>query len=836
MNKGLLRKILPHVIAFVIFLLIAVIYCRPSLEGKVLQQHDITQWEGAVHQSQVFREQHGHMPLWTNSMFGGMPAFQIGLDYNNIIPGIVHNVMTLGLPAPAQFFFLASICFYILCIVLGISPWVGILGSLGFAYATYNPVIIVAGHATKMWAMAYMPAVLGSILLIYNKKYWLGTALTGLFTATMIAMNHPQIAYYFFIIVAIMTLFFIVNWIRSKEFKHLLVSLALVLLGGVSGLMVNAGNLLSTYEYQKETIRGDASPLTDTSRSAPAPADGLEKGYAFMYSAYPTEAFVLLVPRMFGGSAGGAEIKGEKSKAIEVLSGLPQELQQQLPMTYYWGGISQDGKFGGTSGPPYSGAIICFLAILSFFVPDGKYKWWALTAIIFSCLMAAGSFLSGFNYFLFDHLPLYNKFRAPSMALVIPQLLLPMLAALGANAIFTTTDKKATLRSFKKGLIATGAVFLVLFLLYFSYDFLNPGDKDIIKQARDANQPQLLEAIKNFFDGLVSDRESLFMTDIFRSLGYILVAATAIFFFLRNSIKAGLAIAVITLFSFIDLIAIDSNYLNEERYQDDLGEGGNFTTTQADKAILADTSYYRVYNVGSDFFQEAKTSYLYNSIGGYHAVKLRLYQDLVQHQFNGRPNMAVLDMLNTKYFIQKDQNGNTTQYQKNPGALGNAWLVKHVQFVKNADAEMAAITSFNPKDTAIVQEVYKKDIPFMPVPDSNASINLIVNLNDQLDYRFQSATNQFAVFSEVYYKSGWKAFIDGKEAPIVKTDYVLRGLAIPAGKHSIQFRFEPQGFITGEKLSRIFTYLLIAITAFAIFQGWRIYNKNRNPENKITAG
>ncbi len=829
MNKGLLRRILPHVIAFVLFLGIAVIYCRPALEGKVLQQHDITQWEGAVHQSQVFQQEHGHMPLWTNSMFGGMPTFQIGKDYNNVIPGYVHSILTLGLPAPAQFFFLACICFYFLCIVLRVNPYLGILGALGFAYATYNPVIIVAGHATKMWAMAYMPAVLASIILIFEKKYWTGTALAALFTATMIAMNHPQIAYYFFITVFIMTIFYIVNWIRAKQYKHLAISLALVLLAGVTGLMVNAGNLLSTYEYQKETIRGGSSALTDTTVKNAVPQTGLDKDYAFSYSAYISEPLVMMFPRMFGGSAQGSEIDAEKSKALEALSTLPQQLQQQLPMRYYWGGISQDGRFGGTSGPPYSGAVICFLAILSMFVLDGKHKWWALTAILFTCLMAMGSYFKDFNYFLFDHFPFYNKFRAPSMALVIPQLLLPMLAVLGVNAYINTHDKKTLLPKLKKGMIATGVVFVVMFLLYFSFDFMTPGDRDLMKTARGANQPQLLDAVKAFYDGLVADRKSLMLMDIFRSLGFIAIAFATLWLVIRQSLKPILAIAILSLFTFIDLIVIDSKYLNTETYQDDLGEGGNFRTGKADEALLADKSYFRVFNFSNDAFSEAVTSYHYNSLGGYHAVKLRLYQDLIEHQFSPQPNLAVLNMLNTKYFIQKDQSGVTQQVQQNEGALGNAWLVPHIEYVKNADAEMAAITHFNPKDTAFVQESFKASIPFAPVADSTASIRLDKNLNDVMDYSFNSSTNQFAVFSEIYYQSGWKAFIDGKETPIVKTDYVLRGLAVPAGKHAVEFRFEPASFILGEKLTTIFSIVLVILIIGAIVMAWWSNRKQSLP-------
>ncbi|MEO5564895.1 MAG: YfhO family protein [Chitinophagaceae bacterium] len=826
MNKGLFRKILPHLIAFLVFLVVAVIYCKPALEGQVLAQHDITQWEGAMHQSVVVKEQHGHAPLWTNSMFGGMPTFQIGYESHNKIPGYIHSILTLGLPAPIQFFFLSCICFYFLCIVLRANPYIGIMGALAFAYATYNPVIIVAGHSTKMWAMAYMPAILASLILIYEKKYWIGAGLTALFSATMIAMNHPQIAYYFFIAAAIMTIFYVIRWIKQKEWKHLGYSILFTAAAGITGVLVNAENILSTYEYQKETIRGGASTLTDPNNKDAASQTGLDKDYAFSYSMGITEPFVMMVPRIYGGSDGYPTIIGGKgfkemnednSKALEALQAMPQELGQQIARSasLYWGGI------GSTTGPPYVGAIVCFLAILSLFLVQNKHRWWALTAIVLAIMMSWGSYFKEFNYILYDLLPFYNKFRAPSMILVIPQLLLPMLAVIGTDIYIKTADKKSLLPAFKKGLIATGVVFVVLFLLYMSFDFLSANDNAILKQARGANQPQLYEAVKPFFDGLKADRKGLMLGDIFRSLGFIAVAVLTLFFFIRNSLKPIWAIIILTFFAFIDVIVIDAKYLNSDNYQDKVENQGSFQLTKIDEEILKDKSYYRVFNFSGDRFAEAYTSYHYNSLGGYHAVKLRLYQDMIEKQLSQQPSMPVLNMLNAKYFIQKDQAGLTQQYQKNDSALGPVWLVKNITFVKNADQEMAAITNFNPKDTAIVQESFKRLIPFLPLADSAATVQIVKNENDLMTYNFNASSNQFAVFSEIYYEPGWKAFIDGKETPIVKTNYVLRGIAIPAGKHSIEMKFEPPAYMKGKKLTTIFSVVLLILVAAGIFMELR---------------
>lgn len=857
MNKTLFQKALPHIIAVIVFLVIAVIYCKPALDGQVLQQSDITGWKGAIQQSVEYAKTHdGKYPLWTNSLFSGMPAFQVGYSANNFIPGIVHTIMTLGLPAPIQYFFLACICFYILSVVLKVNPYVGIMGALGFAYATYNPIIIGVGHVTKMLTMAYMPALLGSLILIYERKYWLGATLTALFSCTMIAQNHPQIAYYFFITVAIMTIFYVINWIKAKDYKHLAKAFAFTAVAAIVGLMTNAVSVMSTYEYQKETIRGGHSSLTDTTIKNDSPKDGLDKTYAFEYSLGITEPLVMMVPRMYGGSSDSKDLDPEKSKAVESMQQVGQETVQQIAqqtglnmqqmVSTYWGGLGGVG----TSGPPYAGAIICFLAILSFFVLDGKHKWWALTAIVLTIMMSWGSYFKELNNFIFDHFPLYNKFRAPSMILVIPQLLLPMLAALGVNAYINTADKKSLWPKFKKGLIATGILFVLIFLIYFSADFLRSSDKDLLKQIRGSGSTQLAQIFDSFYDGLAADRKGLFMSDIWRSLGFILLAAVTLFLLIRKTISSLVATILLSIFVLADLISVDSKYLNKEDYEDKADNEAHFTKTSFDDAILADTSFFRVFNISGAAYQENMTSYYFNSLGGYHPAKLSLYNDIIQRRLSAEQNAIVqrlqtrqdsladvhtptANMLNAKYFIYKEGPATKAQW-KNVNALGNCWFVNSIQFVKDADAEMAALGTIDPKTTAVVQESFKSSIPFQPQPDSAATIRLVKNDNDIITYTSNSTTSQFAVFSEVYYKAGWNAFIDGKETPIIKTNYVLRGLAVPAGKHTIEFKFEPQGYYKGRKLTTMATIALFALLAIAVVMEWRNRNKRVTPgETKV---
>lgn len=823
--KELVKILLPHLTAVLIFLLIAVIYCHPALEGKVLTQHDITHWKGSVQQSVIYSQSHDQYPLWTNSVFSGMPTFQIGYPANNIVPWTAHEIFTLGLPKPIQFFFLACICFYFLSFVLGVRTLLGVLGSLAFAYATYNPVIIAAGHDTKMLSIAYMPALLASLLLIYEKKYWLGAGLTALFSSVLICMNHPQIAYYFFIAVFIMTVFFILNWIQKREWRHLLIALSLTLIAGTIGLLSNAVSILSTYEYQKETIRGGANLINEADKENKSKT-GLDKDYAFSYSMGITEPFVMLVPHLFGGSNDHLEMSEEKSKAIEVVRSMPQDAQQFLFQNFpfffgqtesgelyartYWGGL------GATSGPPYIGAVIFFLALVGFFVIDKKHKWWILTTLFATIVMSWGGYFKQFNELLYEYLPLYNKFRAPSMILVIPQLLLPVAAILGVHKLLNVVDKSKIKKQFNKSLLTLLAVILLLIVFYFTFEFITTDTKELLKNKELLSQPQAFDLVKQFIDGLKEDRRALMLQDILRSIGFISIAVFLLFLFIHNKIKSNVVIVGLILIAFVDVMSVNNLYLNKNSFKDEIENNQNFNTTAADNEILADTSFYRVYNISGDQFSENITSYNYNSVGGYHAAKLSLYMDLIEHQIS-KGNEKVLDMLNTKYLIRKDQKGLTEAYQRRTTALGNCWLVKNIKFVKDAKLEMNALNNFTPKDTAIVQESFKSFIPFEIKADTAASIQLLKNENDYIKYQFNSIGNQFAVFSEIFYKSGWKAFANGKEIPIVKTNYALRGLSLPAGNYNIEFRFEPLGYFKGKKMTTIFSVLLLLLLSIGLF-------------------
>lgn len=828
MKNSWFKKLIPHLVAAGIFLIVALIYCRPALEGKVVNQHDITHWKGAIQQSVEYAETHGQYPLWTNSMFSGMPTFQIGFSANNNIPWIAHQVFTLGLPKPIQFFFLACICFYFLSVVLGIRTGIGILGALAFGYATYNPVIIAVGHDTKMLSIAYMPALLGSLLLVFEKKYWLGTALTALFTSVMISMNHPQIAYYFFIAVAIMTLFYTIRWIRDKAWSHFFKVAGFTLAAGVIGVLTNAVSILSTYEYQKETIRGGATLITEENKDDKS-ATGLDKSYAFSYSMGITEPLVMMIPRMYGGSSDHLEISEEKSKAIEKIRNMPQEAQQFLFQNFpffgqtdngelyprtYWGGI------GSTSGPAYVGAIICFLAVLAFFVIGNTHRWWILSAILLTVMMSWGGYFETLNGFLYNHLPLYNKFRAPSMILVIPQLLIPLLAVLGLQKILSAENKEALYKNLKKGLLATALLFVFLFMLYFTFDYINQDTKDLLKNEQLVSQPQALEVVKQFISGLKEDRRSLMINDILRSLGLIAVAGLLLFLNLRKKLNPAALAGLLSVLVLIDVMPVNNTYLNKDNYQEKEENTEAFVLTPADMEIQKDTSYFRVFNVGGDRFSENITSYHYNSVGGYHPAKIRNYQDLIEKQLS-KNNEQVLDMLNTKYLIQKNQKGQTEKYQPRQTALGPCWLVKGVQFVKDANEEINALDQFNPADTAIINESFKAIAGFDIIPDSTASIRLVKNDNDVVTYSFNAATKQLAVFSEIYYNSGWKAYIDNQETPIIKANYVLRALAVPAGSHEIRFEFKPRGYETGRKLTSLFSIIMLFLLAAGIFMEWK---------------
>jgi hypothetical protein len=748
-------------------------------------------------------------------MFCGMPAYQIALDAENPVSlGFFYEALSFGLPKPASFFFLACICFYFLALILRCNPYLAIGTALSYAYCTYNPVIIVAGHETKMWAISYMPALIGGILLLFDKKYILGTACTALFATMLIGANHLQITYYALIIIGFMSVAFIVSCIKSKQFKHLFVAGSLAIGAALLGVGVNAITLRTTSEYGKLSIRGGSILAgTDAKVKGNVTQTGLDKDYAFSYSLYKTEPLAMMIPRIYGGSS-SLEVDEDKSKAIEKLREMQPQMAQQLQgyLGAYWGGI------GGTSGPPYIGAIICLLGLMGFVVLDGRHKWWILCATVFTLMLSWGKYFEGFNIWMLNNLPAYNKFRAPSMILVVPTLLMTMMAALSLQKIVAAEDKVAIWDKYKKGLMVVGGMLVFALLVYLSADFTSEGDKALLKQVGDIQDAQqkvaIYDSVKSFLSALKEDRKGLFLGDFIRTILFMAAAAAVLWLSIKKKVSALVAVAIISVLAFIDVITIDLKYFNNDKFQDAAEYAdASFKQNAIETELLKDKSNYRVFNVSSGirdaFNGDARTSYYLNSIGGYHPAKLSIYQDLIERQLYNFPNcMPVVNMLNAKYVIQQNPQNGQPLLTPNPDALGNCWFVKAVTFKKTPLEVMNTLTTFNTKDSAVVEDANKDLVKYDAINDSTAKISLVKNENDLVEYTSNSSTAKFAVFSEVYYNAGWKAFVDGKETTIVKTNYALRGLSVPAGQHKITFEFKPDSYYGSLKISVIASALI----------------------------
>ena len=859
------KNIAPHLIAILVFLVITFIFCKPALEsGVVMKQGDATSWQGMAQQSLEYEKVHGHLPLWNTNMFGGMPNYQIAMKGDWSPLSILNSVFQLGLPQPYNFFFLACICFYFLCICLGVRPFAAIIGAIGFAFCSYSPIIVTAGHATKMLALAYAPAVMGAVVLVFKRKYLWGFTLTALLTNFQIAQGHQQISYYLFLILGAMVISYFVQFVKSKETSHFFKSIGLIAIAGVLGVATNALSLNTTYDFSKESKRGGQLIIDDKKTDKDALSNGkttgLTKDYAFMWSYGKAETWSLMFPGVVGYGSHQAERDGEyyvfpkikeDGKLINYLNEeMPQfpadQIASQMSGALYW------GTQPFTNGPVYLGAITCFLFLLGMFCLDGKHKWWILGISILAVLLSWGDNFASFNYFVFDHLPLYNKFRAPAMILVVPQLLFPLLGSLVLNQ-FMNDENELNWNHFKKALIGTAAVFFLILGFYFSTDFGNenrqrtnafntivnsnspdinqklsalnadPAYKSVIdnqiyegmysnlRQASDANATS---KARGFVNALHQERASLLMNDIIRSLILVLIADGLIALYLKKKINVIIMIAGLTLCSTIDLLQFGMNYLNDKNFtlKSDF-ETEEFPKSNADITILNDKDpNFRVMNTSS--LEESKTSYYHKSIGGYHPAKIGIYDDLMAYQLSRNTNMNVINMLNTKYFIQ--QQGDNKIANLNPMALGNVWFVKGIKYVNGPTEEMKALNNFNPSDTAIVDNTFKSKIKSYSIADSTASIKQTTFDNDAITYQSKSNTDNIAVFSEIYYKD-WKAYIDGKPADFFKANYVLRAMVIPAGKHNIEFKFEPASYYQGKMIANISSWLLILLLLGSIF-------------------
>ena len=826
MLKSIFKSALPHIIAVAIFAIVAIVYCKPAMEGKVLQQQDITQWKGMAQDAFSFKEKYGHTPLWSNSMFGGMPAYQTtgvgGFDYS---VGWIDQLLTLRLAEPISLFFLASLCFYFLAQVLGFNTIISIIGALGYSYATYNPIIIMVGHITKMHTIAYLPFFIGSLLVLYQKKYFLGGTLTAIATVLLIQGNHIQVDYYGVIIAIIMTLYFVIVWIKNKEYTHILKTLGIGLAAGIIGLTVNAPLLVSTYEYGKESIRGGSTLITKDSKTT---STGLNKDYALSYSMFKSEPLVLMFPNMYGGSSDPNMVDPTSSKAIETLQQMQPQVAQQLQsfLSFYWGGI------GFTAGPPYMGVVICFFALLGFSVKNNKHRWWIAATILLSFMLSAGSYLESFNVFILNHLPFYNKFRAPSMIMIIPTLLLGIMALYGMAEISTETSLKNILTKYKVGLLLTGIILASVLAIYFTSDFKSDGERNLINQIAkipDANQRAVFETpAHDLTNAIATDRKGMIEGDVLKFLFYLLLIFVLVYLSIKKVINQTIVLIGFGVLSMIDLFQVNLKYLKADNFIEAADSENAFVLNPIDIALKKDTSLYRVLDVRNGiqnaFNGGAIVAYHHKTVGGYHPAKLSIYQDLIENQWYKFPNCTpTINMLNTKYVITGNIANDTIA---NKGALGNVWFVKGVQFEKGPAEVMHRLDNFNPKDTAIIEQKDKIESLSSLEFDENAKISLVNNLNDEINYTSSSNKKQLAVFSEIYYHLGWKAYIDNQETPIVKTNYVLRALVVPAGNHSIRFEFKPISIKTSIVASTFASILLWLCLIVMIVLGFK--NKQKS--------
>ena len=821
MLKSIFKSALPHIIAVAIFAIVAIIYCKPALEGKVLQQSDITQWKGMAQDAFSYKEKYGYTPLWSNSMFGGMPAYQTtgvgGFEYS---VGWIDQLLTLRLAEPISLFFLASLCFYFLAQVLGFNTIISVIGALGYSYATYNPIIVTVGHITKMHSIAYLPLFIASLLVLYQKKYLLGGTLTSIATVLLIQGNHIQIDYYGVLIAIIMSIYFLIIWIKNKEYAHILKTLGIGLTAGIIGLAVNAPLLLSTYEYGKESIRGGSKLITKDSKTT---SSGLNKDYALSYSMYKSEPLVLMFPHIYGGASDPNAIDTAKSKAIETLQQMQPEVAQQLQsfLSFYWGGI------GFTAGPPYVGVIICFFALLGFSVKNNKHKWWIAATIILSFLLSAGSYFESFNVFILNNIPFYNKFRAPSMIMVIPTLLLGIMALYGMAEISTETSLKNIITKYKLSFILTGLILLSVLSIYFTSDFKSDSERNLIEQIAkipDANQRSVFETpARDLVNAIATDRKGMIEGDVVKFFIYVILIFALVLLAIKKVINQTVLLVAFGILSMIDLFQVNLKYLNADTFIEANENENAFALSPIDIALKKDTSQYRVLDmrggINNAFNGGAIVAYNHKTVGGYHAAKLSIYQDLIENQWYKFPNcMPTMNMLNTKYVITGNLANDTIP---NKDALGNVWFVKGIQFEKGPAEVMQRLDNFNPKDTAIIDQQDKIESLSSLEYDENASIALVNNKNDEINYTSSSTKKQLAVFSEIYYNLGWKAYIDNVETPIVKANYVLRGLVVPAGNHAIRFEFKPitiKNSIVASTYASILLWLSIAAMLLIAFR------------------
>ena len=817
---NIIKRILPDVIAIVIFAVISFAYFCPAVtEGRILSQHDSVAGIGAGQEGKEYLERTGERTRWTNSIFGGMPTYQMSPSYDStdLLKG-VENLYHLYLPTYVWYVFVMLLGFYILLRAFNFKVWLASLGAIIWAFSSYFFIIIAAGHIWKLITLAYIPPTIAGLVLCYRGKYLSGGLVTALFVALQIASNHVQMSYYFLFVMLFMVIAYGVIAYQQKTLAAFGKSTAVLVLAGILGVCINLSNLYHTYEYSKESMRGKSELVKENARNQTD--SGLERDYITQWSYGIGETFSLLVPNVKGGASVPL---AANEKAMEKANPMYRNIYAQLGQ--YW------GEQPGTSGPVYVGAFVMFLFVLGLFIVKGPMKWALLAATVLSILLSWGKNFMGFTDFFIDYIPMYNKFRAVSSILVIAEFTIPLLAMLALKEVVATPN---LLKERRKALIGSFALTGGLALLFavlpkvFFPSYVSTMEMNALQSFP---AEQLVPLLAN----LEEVRMSLFTADAWRSFFIILVGVALLWMYVADKLKQVTLIASLTLLCLIDMWTVNKRYLYDEQFVEKQVQTQGFQQTETDKMILADTDLdYRVLNLASNTFNENNTAYWHKSVGGYHAAKLRRYQEMIEEHISGEMNalfkgvsetqgdmeqldateFPVLNMLNTKYFIFPLQGGKTIPLP-NPHAMGNAWFLNEVAYVNNANEEIEAIHELNPAETAVVDKRFAEILKPM-VSDSTATIQLVAYEPNYLKYEVDSKNGGTVVFSEIYYP-GWRSSVDGQEVAHGRANYILRAMNVPAGKHVVEFSFDPVSLHVTENIAFIALGLLVLAAVAVVF-------------------
>lgn len=832
------RTYIYSILAVMLLAVIAFLFFFPDAkDGNVLQQHDIQQGLANGQEGKVFAETTGETTRWTNSLFGGMPTFQISPSYpSSTLLSWIMSVYSLGLPSPSNLLFILMLGFFIMCLCMKMKWYTALLGSIAWGFSTYFIIIIGAGHIWKFVTLAYIPPTIGGIVLCYRGKYISGTALASLFGALQLQANHPQMSYYFLFVVLAMMIAYFVESHREKQLKKWGIATVCVVAAGLLGVIANSPSLYNTYEYSKETMRGKATEIVDESKAVVSAEErkGLDFDYITQWSYGVDETFTLLIPNV----KGGATIKPVEGKnypkpmtEVDAVQELYNEGQLSLP-EHQWlaqSGLSQ--YFGNqpmTNGPVYVGAFVFVLAILALFIVKGPMKWALFSATVLSVLLAWGHNFAWFSELFVDYFPGYNKFRTVSSILVIAEFTLPLLAIMALHKILTTPD---FLNKHKRAFYsATGICAFVCVLGWFAPSvFGSPFSNAEVSAFNEAGlftAPEMSGIIQAIRVG----RFSLVSSDAFRSLFIIAIGFGILMLFMKGKIKNPMVITcLISVLVLADLYTVNKRYVNTENFVEASSDEAVFTPTTADLEILKDTTMnYRVMDYAG--MGSARSSYFHKTVGGYHAAKLTRYNDLLTHQLNvgGNVNPSVVNMLNVKWLIYNDEQGQAKAMQ-NPEASGNAWFVDKVNYVSTPNDEMDALNGLAVDSLAVADKQFEAILGTSAAKSLGDTIFETSYAPNRLTYHANSQKGGIAVFSEVYFPWGWTATIDGKEAEIGRVNYILRALNVPAGSHTIEFQFDPQSVHVTDTMATVAIILIYVLCGASV---WLIFSPLRKKQKK----